>query len=314
MADFQHEREHFEAQLREAGEHLEEQLREAGEHLKEANEAINRRAKRPLLPAILTGLALGACVIVGLFFPIVFAVFGIVIVSVAAFELATALRDSGRRVPRIPLVVLTAGIVAASFWLGSGWHWVAFLGSCGVLLLWRLAELVVSRLRGTVRTVMADIGAGVFVLGYVSFLASFITLLIAQPEGPQWVLGFLIVVVLIDTAAYAVGLTLGKHPMAPKVSPNKSWEGFAGGTAAALISGVVVSLFLLGQPWWFGLLFGLVLLATATIGDLAESLIKRDLGVKDMSSWLPGHGGVLDRIDAIIVSGAGAYAMYLLVH
>lgn len=314
MAGFQHDREQFEAGLREAGEHLEEQLREAGEHLREANEEINRRAKRPLLPAILTGLVLGGAVIAGLFFPPVLAAFGMVLISLAAFELATALRDSGRRVPRVPLVVLTASIVAASFWFGAWWHWIVFLASCGVLVLWRLAELAAPRLRGTVRTVAADIGAGAFVLTYVAFLSSFITLLLGRPDGPAWVLGFLVVVVVVDISAFAVGVSLGKHPMAPKVSPAKSWEGFGGAAAGALIAGVVVSAFVLGQPWWFGLVFGAVLLGTATIGDLAESIIKRDLGVKDMSSWLPGHGGVLDRIDGVILSGAAAYAMYLIAH
>jgi len=314
MAGFQHDREQFEAGLREAGELIEGQLREAGEHFREANEELNRRAKRPLLSAILTGLVLGAIVIVGLFIPPVLAVFGILLIALAAFELATALRESGRRVPRIPLVVLTAATVAASYWLGAWWHWVVFLAGCGLLLLWRLAELLAPRLRGTARVVAADIGAAVFVLGYVAFLASFITLLLGQPDGPAWVLSFLVVVVVVDIAAFAVGVSLGRHPMAPKVSPSKSWEGFGGAAAGALIAGVVVCAFLLGQPWWFGLIFGVVLLATATIGDLAESLVKRDLGVKDMSSWLPGHGGVLDRIDGIILSAPAAYVLYLIVH
>jgi len=303
MAAFQHEREQFE-----------DQLREAGEHLREANDEINRRAKRPLLSAILSGLVLGGVAILGLIFPVVFAVFCVVLVSLAALELATALRDSGRRVPRIPLAILTAAIVVASFWFGAWWHWVAFLLASALLVVWRIVELAAPRLRGSLRTVAADIGAGIFVLGYVAFLASFVSLLIAQPDGPRWVLGFLLIVVLIDTAAYGVGLTLGRHPMAPRVSPGKSWEGFAGGAAVALIAGVLVAWLLLGQPWWFGLILGAVLLATATIGDLAESLIKRDLGVKDMSSWLPGHGGVLDRIDSIIFSGAATYALYLLAH
>ncbi len=294
--DFEREFEHLEAQF------------------KQANEEIDRKAGRPLLPAIFTGLVLGAIILLGMFFKIVFAIFGIVFISLAAFELATALRDSGRRVPRVPLVILTAAIVAASNWLGDWWHWVAFLGSVAILVLWRLAELAVPRLRASPRVVLADIGAGAFVLGYVSFLASFSTLVFAQPDGNLWLLAMLIVVIVADTAAYAVGRALGRHPMAPRVSPNKSWEGFAGAAAATLIAGCLVAWLLLGQPWWFGLPFGAVFLLTGTVGDLAESLIKRDLGVKDMSSWLPGHGGILDRIDGIILSTAPLYGLYLLVH
>ncbi len=293
--DFEREFEHLEAQL------------------KQANEEIDRKAGRPLLPAILTGLVLGAIIVVGMFVKIVFAVFAIVFIALAAFELATALRDSGRRVPRIPLLVLTAGIVASAYWLGAWWQWIAFLVSVVVLVLWRLVELAVPRLRAAPRVVLDDIGAGAFVLGYVSFLASFSALLFAQPQGHFWVLGMLVVVVLIDTAAYAVGRSLGRHPMAPRISPNKSWEGFAGAAALALVSGCLVAWLLLGQQWWFGLPFGAILLATATVGDLAESIIKRDLGVKDMSSWLPGHGGILDRIDGIILSVPITYGLYLLV-
>jgi len=294
--DFEREFEHLEAQLR------------------QANEEIDRRAGRPLLPAILTGLALGAVIVLGIFIKIVFAVFAIVFISLAAFELATALRDSGRRGPRVPLVVLTAAIVAASYWLGDWWRWLAFLASVVILVIWRLLELASPRFRAGARVVLADVGAGVFVLGYVSFLASYLTLLYARPDGHLWVLAMLIVVVATDIAAYGVGRALGRHPMAPRVSPNKSWEGFGGAAAASLIAGCLVAWLLLGLPWWFGLPFGLAFLVTGTVGDLAESIIKRDLGVKDMSSWLPGHGGILDRVDGIILSAAPLYGLYLLVH
>jgi phosphatidate cytidylyltransferase len=100
--------------------------------------------------------------------------------------------------------------------------------------------------------------------------------------------------------------------MAPTISPKKTWEGLAGAAAACLVAGVLLAVFMLGAPWWFGLVFGAVMLVTATFGDLAESLIKRDLGIKDMSSWLPGHGGFLDRLDSILPSAAAAYALYLI--
>ena len=294
--DFEREFEHLEAQLG------------------RVNDEINRRSGRQLLPAIGVGLALGAIVVLSMFVKVVFAVFVIVFIALAAFELATALRDAGRRVPRVPLVVLAALIVAVSYWLGDWWQWLAFLGGAVLLVLWRLVELAVPRLAAGPRAALADVGAGVFVLGYVALLGSYAALVFARPDGHFWVLAMLIVVVVIDIAAYAVGRSLGRHPMAPRISPNKSWEGFAGAAAAALISGCLVVWLLLGQPWWLGLPFGAIFLVTGTAGDLAESIIKRDLGVKDMSSWLPGHGGILDRIDGVLLSTAPLYGLYLLVH
>ncbi len=147
---------------------------------------------------------------------------------------------------------------------------------------------------------------------YVTLLGSFAILLLAENGGEWWVLGFLIVVVAVDTGAYASGLSFGRHPMAPTISPKKTWEGFAGAAVAAIVAGVLISVFMIHQPWWFGVIFGVVALLTATVGDLAESLIKRDLGIKDMSSWLPGHGGFLDRLDSILPSAAATYVLFLI--
>jgi phosphatidate cytidylyltransferase len=129
------------------------------------------------------------------------------------------------------------------------------------------------------------------------------------------VLAFLILAVAADTGAYVSGLTFGRggrHPMAPRISPKKTWEGFAGACVAALVAGALLAAFMLQVPWWAGLIFGAVVLATATVGDLGESMLKRDLGIKDMSSWLPGHGGVLDRLDSILPSATAALVMFYL--
>jgi phosphatidate cytidylyltransferase len=147
---------------------------------------------------------------------------------------------------------------------------------------------------------------------YVTFAASLCVVLLRQEGGQWWVLAFIIVAVVADTGAYAAGLAFGRHPMAPRISPKKTWEGFAGAFVAALAAGVLLALFMLGLDWWMGLVFGLAILGTATAGDLGESMIKRDLGIKDMSSWLPGHGGVLDRLDSILLSGSAALALYYL--
>jgi phosphatidate cytidylyltransferase len=114
----------------------------------------------------------------------------------------------------------------------------------------------------------------------------------------------------VDVAAYATGLSFGKTPLAPNISPKKTWEGFAGSLLAALVAGVLLGVLMLGVAWWVGLLLGAVLLGSATLGDLVESLIKRDLGIKDISSWLPGHGGFLDRLDSMLPSMAMLFVMF----
>ena len=160
--------------------------------------------------------------------------------------------------------------------------------------------------------VLGDVLIAGLIQLYVPFLTSLCLILLRQDGGEWWVLAFVIIAVASDTGAYATGLSFGKHPMAPRISPKKTWEGFAGAAAAASIAGVLLALFMLGLPWWTGLILGVVILGTATAGDLGESMIKRDLGIKDMSSWLPGHGGVLDRLDSILPSATAALALYYL--
>jgi phosphatidate cytidylyltransferase len=147
------------------------------------------------------------------------------------------------------------------------------------------------------------------VLGYVPFLAGFAVAIAALPGGQLWVLAGVAIVVAVDTGAYVTGLSFGRTPMAPKISPKKTWEGFAGSLIVALIAGSLLGTFMLGVPLWVSLLFGAVLVGSATLGDLVESLIKRDLEIKDISSWLPGHGGFLDRVDSMLPSMAMLYVM-----
>jgi phosphatidate cytidylyltransferase len=277
------------------------------------NDKINARSGRNLSSAILIGLVLGGGLLVSLIFiKSLFMIFAVVLVGFAAFELASALRFAGRDVPRIPTVIAAVSIVPASFYGLATGHWLVTLGGVAFVSLWRLAEMAVPKLRVSGLDLVKDLGAGAFVLAYVVFLGGFTVLLTAQDGGQWWTLGFLIIVVSVDVGAYASGINFGKHLMAPLISPKKTWEGFAGSAAAALIAGVLVALFMLQQPWWVGLVLGAVLVFTATMGDLAESLIKRDLGIKDISTWLPGHGGFLDRLDSILPSAAAAYALYLI--
>lgn len=276
------------------------------------NDAINARTGRPLARAILVGLVLGLALLFSLIvFKEFFMVFAGALVAFATVELATALRSAGRDVPRIPTIIAALAVVPAAFYWGAQGHLLVTFGGIAVISIWRLLEVAHPKRRVSGRELLKDLGAGVFIMIYVAFMASFAVLLTAQEGGQWWTLAFIIVVVSVDIGAYATGLTFGKHPMAPVISPKKTWEGFAGSVAAALIAAILLSIFMLQQPWWVGVILGLAMVATATSGDLAESLIKRDLGIKDISTWLPGHGGFLDRVDSTLLSAAVAYALFL---
>jgi len=278
-----------------------------------ANDKINARTGRPLFRAIGVGLLLGGSLLVSLLIvKELYMLFAGALVAFVVYELASALKFAGRDVPRIPTVVAAVAVVPATFyWLDEG-HWWVTLGGIAVVGLWRLAELVRPSGRASAKDVLLDLGAGAFIMIYGAFMAGFTVLLTAQDGGQWWTLAFLIVVVSVDTGAYASGLAFGKHLMAPTISPKKTWEGFAGSVAAALIAGILSAIFMLQQPWWVGVILALAMVLTATSGDLAESLIKRDLGIKDISSFLPGHGGFLDRLDSALLSGAVAYALFLI--
>ena len=276
-------------------------------------EKIEARTGRNLPLAIIIGLALAAALIFSLFFvKAFFMLFAGLLIGFTTFELASALRFAGRDVPRVPSVIAGLAVVPAAFYLGAEGTWLVTLGGILFVALWRTVELAWKRNRTTVRGYWADLGVGTFILLYVPFLAGFAVLLTAQPNGERWVFAALAIVVLVDIGAYASGLLFGKHPMAPRISPKKTWEGFAGAVLVANIGGVLFSIFLLDEPWWFGLIIGSVMVLTGTMGDLIESLIKRDLGIKDISTWLPGHGGLLDRLDSILPSCFIAYLLFLI--
>jgi phosphatidate cytidylyltransferase len=277
------------------------------------NEKIAARTGRNLIAAVAIGLALGLVMLFSLIvIKELFMLFAGALVAFTSFELASALRFAGHNVPRIPVVIAALGTVPAAFYWGVSGQWLSTLAGVALITLWRLAEQARPSHRTGGKGLLADVGAGAFVHVYVSFLASFAVLLTAQEGGEWWALAFLIAVISIDTGAYASGLLLGKHKMAPRISPKKTWEGFAGSVVVAIIAGVLLALFMIDQPWWVGVIFGITMVLTGTLGDLTESLIKRDLGIKDISTWLPGHGGFLDRLDSILPSAAGAFILFIL--
>jgi phosphatidate cytidylyltransferase len=304
-------RDEFRAQVQARKADLERQFEASKAQFDQAQEKIRARTGRNLILAILIGLALGGALLLSLLvIKELFMLFAVAIAGFASYELAQALRKGGYLVPRIPSVVVAVAAVPVAYYGGAGGQLLAVLGGTLIVCIWRLGEQAMPDHRRSGAGLMRDLTAAAFVQGYVTFLATFAVVLTAAEGGQWWTLAFIVTAVAADTGAYAFGLMFGKHPMAPVISPKKTWEGFAGGAAASLIAGVLLATLMLGNTWWFGLIFGAAIFLTATLGDLVESLIKRDLGIKDMSSWIPGHGGFLDRLDSILPSAAVAFLAF----
>ncbi|MFI7605499.1 phosphatidate cytidylyltransferase [Micromonospora sp. NPDC049366] len=261
------------------------------------------RAGRNLPAAIGVGLGLGALILVPLFlFPPAFLVVIIAAIGVGIWEMSRAVRRSGAHPPLVPLVAGGALTVGLAWFAGPDALSLGLLVTVLGTMIWRLGDGPAGFQR--------DLTAATLIAVYVPFLGGFAALLAAAPDDGAWrILATLVAVVLSDTGGYAAGVMFGKHPMAPSVSPKKSWEGFAGSvTAAALGSALLIWLMFDVAPWW-GAVFGLAVSGAAVLGDLAESMIKRDLGVKDMSNLLPGHGGLMDRLDSILFALPTAYLL-----
>ncbi|MFG3688829.1 phosphatidate cytidylyltransferase [Micromonospora sp. NPDC047740] len=261
------------------------------------------RAGRNLPAAIAVGLALGAAIVVPLFFylPAFLAVIAAAI-GIGIWEMARAVRRSGAHPPLVPLIA--GGVITV------GLAWFAGPDALSLGLLVTVLGTMIWRLGDGPGNYQRDLTAATLIAVYVPFLGGFAAMLAAAPgDGHLRVLVTLVAVVLSDTGGYAAGVAFGKHPMAPTISPKKSWEGFGGSvTAAAAGSALLLWLLLDVAPWW-GALFGVAISGAAVLGDLAESMIKRDLGVKDMSNLLPGHGGLMDRLDSILFAVPTAYLL-----
>jgi phosphatidate cytidylyltransferase len=307
-ADFDATVADIEAQVRATNARIEAQVRAT-------NARIEERTGRNLVAAIAIGIVFGGAFVFSLILlNWIFMIFAAVLMIFLALELTAAFRASGRNVPRIASAIAAAGTIAASFYWHDRGQWLILLAGMGLVTVWRLAEATIPSRRKPASELGIDILAGLFIQAYAIFLGSFTVLLASYNNGQWWVLGLLIVVVSTDTGAYVSGLLLGRHKMAPRISPKKTWEGFAGSLVAAQIASFLVSWLLLHISVLDGVIFGLALALTATLGDLMESLIKRDLGIKDISNWLPGHGGFLDRLDSVLPSAAVAYALFLIFH
>jgi phosphatidate cytidylyltransferase len=260
------------------------------------------RAGRNLPLAAGVGVALGAAVLLSLYLW-KDAFVGVVAVAMVlgVVELSNALGEARIRVPVVPVIVGSLAIVVAAYAGGPEPMLVALtLATLGVMV-WRLPENPAGYVR--------DVTAGVFALVYVPFLGGFAVLMLRPDDGADRVLVFMLLTVLSDIGGYTAGVLFGRHPMAPAISPKKSWEGAVGSAVFCGVGGALAVPVLLdgGRPQ--GMAIGLALMVTATLGDLGESMVKRDLDIKDMGSLLPGHGGLMDRLDSLLPSAPVAYLL-----
>ena len=261
------------------------------------------RAGRDLPAAIGVGLGLGLLITVPLFSPYRWLFVGVVVaaVGIGTYEVVQALRTLGARPPHVPLLVGGAAMVVGAYRGGPELLLLALLLTVLACLLWRLAL--------SARGYLRDASCAAFAAVYVPFLAGFAALLAVPPDGPRRVTAFIAVVICSDVGGYAAGVLFGRHPMAPSVSPRKSWEGFAGSLLAGAVGGALLLVALFDASPLGGAVFGAALVGTATLGDLGESMIKRDIGVKDMGDLLPGHGGLMDRLDSLLPSAPVAWLL-----
>lgn len=293
-------------------EQLRAQLESRRARIEAKNAVVTAKAGRNLIFAVVSGLVFAVIFLVSLFvWAPLLTILGAALAVACSIELASAMRNSGLRVPRIGVSVASVIIVIGAWWYGSDGLIIGLVLGSAILVLWRLVEGLVPVFTVPWRTLVIDVFAGLFCLSYIPFTIGVALLVREWDRGQWWIFTLILVVVCVDTGAYAAGVTLGKHKMAPKISPGKTWEGLAGGAVASAVAAVLAAVFLLQVQWWIGLVIGVVTLVLATFGDLGESLIKRSLGIKDMSSWVPGHGGLLDRLDSILPSIIGIYAVGL---
>ncbi|MGA8988221.1 phosphatidate cytidylyltransferase [Aeromicrobium sp.] len=262
------------------------------------------RAGRNLPASIAVGVGLVAMVLASLFIQKqVFLGVVAVALGIGLFELTRAFSTARIRIPVAPVLVGGTIMLIGTYFGGMETASVALALTVIGTLVWRLSDGA----EGFVR----DSSAGVFVLGYLFLMGTFVILMLVEDDGPWRIVAFIVATIASDIGGYAAGVLFGKHPMAPTISPKKSWEGFAGSLLFGIAAGIVTITYALDGDWWVGIVLGVAGVVFATLGDLSESLIKRDLGIKDMGDLLPGHGGLMDRLDSLI---AVAPIAWLILH
>lgn len=259
------------------------------------------RAGRNLPAAIVVGVLLLAAVAASLYWrPEPFLGLEILLMWAGLWELRQAFARRELRLPMTPLFAGAVGMLVSAYYGDAEALLVAFVLTVGACVVWRALD-------GSGTTAVRDAAAAVFAAAYVPFLGGFVALMLAQPDGELRVALFVLLAVANDTGGYIAGVLLGRHPLAPTVSPKKSWEGLMGSVVLASAVGVLGAVYALDVDPMVGVVLGVLTAVTATVGDLAESLVKRDLELKDMGSLLPGHGGVLDRLDSLLLTAPFVY-------
>jgi CDP-diglyceride synthetase len=277
------------------------------------------RAGRDLPAAIAVGVSIGAVLVATLVYvPHVWVAFCAGAALVASHEVVRRLREAGYVIPVIPLLVGGQVTVWLTWWHHAAGALAGFGAMVVVCMFWRLFLQDNSKrpepfADSPSANYLRDASATVFLAAWVPLFASFAALLVYPKDGAGRVFCLMVTVVASDVGGYAVGVLFGKHPMVPAISPKKSWEGFAGSLAFGIAAAILTATLLAGKPWWIGALLGVVLVLTCTLGDLVESQVKRDLGIKDMGRLLPGHGGLMDRLDGVLPSAVAAWTVLTLV-
>jgi len=271
------------------------------------------RAGRDLKAAIGSAVVLLCAIGLSLFFwKTAFMFIVVAAVCVAIWELHKGLLAKDIDLPEQPLMLGGTVMVVVAYFSGAPALASATAVAGLVTMLWLL--------RRGIDGYVQNATASIFTLFYVPFLGSFVALMLAEggttgagldDDGVAGIITFILVTIASDIGGYVAGVLFGKHPMAPVISPKKSWEGFAGSAVFCGAAGVALVVYLLDGDWWVGLALGAIAVVMATLGDLCESVIKRDLGIKDMSQVIPGHGGLMDRLDSLLATIA---PIWLLLH
>jgi phosphatidate cytidylyltransferase len=272
------------------------------------------RAGRNLPAAVASAVVLLIAIAGSLFFfKAAFMAIVAAAVVVAVWEFHRGLAANGIDIPEQPLMAGGVVMVAVAYFWGAPALVTATAVTALVVMLWLL--------RRGVDGFVQNASAAVFTLVYVPFLGSFVALMLAEgghrlaanhvDDGVRGIITFILVTIASDIGGYVAGVLFGRHPMAPVISPKKSWEGFAGSLLFCVGAGIALVVWLLDGDWWVGVALGLIAVVMATLGDLVESVMKRDLGIKDMSQIIPGHGGLMDRIDSLLATIA---PIWLLLH
>jgi phosphatidate cytidylyltransferase len=268
------------------------------------------RAGRNLPAAIAVGAALGFGVIAILVFaPRGWIAVVAVAMAVATHEVVRRLREAGYSIPIIPLLVGGQAIVWLTWPFGPAGAFGAFGATVVVCMIWRLLS---GGLKDAPVNYLRDVSATVLLTVWIPLFGAFGALLVYPDDGRWRVLCLMLGVVFSDIGGYTAGVLFGKHPMVPAISPKKSWEGFTGSLIFGTAASVLAVTYLLDKPAWVGVPLGLMLVITGTLGDLIESQVKRDLGIKDMGTLLPGHGGLMDRLDSVLPSAVATWIVLTL--